>query len=313
MSYDLYLLRRPGAAPLKKKGFAAAFKGRSLFTVEGTRAGYENPKTGVYFTFDYGDGKNSDDGRESIHFNVNYFRSHVFGLEAEPALTRLVRDLDLTVSDPQAEGMGDGEYTPQGFLRGWNAGNRFAHRAMLSLQDQGEQHLTQRHVLPAAKRRAAWEWTYRNTYLLDRFHDDDIDVFVPQVMYVLCDGALRTLCVWPQLIPTALPAVDLVLVMRNELPARFAEGVDAANAVVPWDDVREAAKAFDVKPAKGSVNLKFVLMDYGTAEEAPPELVAFVRGLPAFGGSLQGVAADQILDEELVRECAAGGGRGQTP
>ena len=42
MSYDLYLFRRENALPLKAKGFRAALKGRPLFTVEGTRAGYSN-------------------------------------------------------------------------------------------------------------------------------------------------------------------------------------------------------------------------------------------------------------------------------
>jgi hypothetical protein len=312
MSYDLYLFRRENAPPLKAKGFRAAFKGRPLFTVEGTRAGYHNEKTGVYFTIHYSDGKDSEahPGRECLHFNLNYFRSHVFGLEAEPPLSRLVRDLDLTVSDPQNEGMGDGEYTPDGFLRGWNAGNRFAHQAMLSLEGQGEQLLTQRHVLPAAVRRAAWEWTYRIDRLYDDLHDDDLDVFIPQVMYVRCDGTLRTACVWPQLIPTALPAVDRVLVMRTELPPRFAEGVDTRHALVSWEEVRAAAEEFEVVPADGT-GLDYLLLDYGTAEEAPDGLVELVRRSPAFGGTLQGVPADQILDEELVRECAAGGGKGK--
>ena len=266
----------------------------------------------MYFTIHYSDGKGSEahPGRECLHFNLNYFRSHVFGLEAESPLTRLVRDLDLVVSDPQTEGMGDGEYTPDGFLRGWNAGNRFAHQAMLSLKGQGEQLLTQRHVLPAAVRRAAWEWTYCIDRLYDDLHDDDIDVFIPQVMYVQCDGTLRTVCVWPQLIPTALPAVDRVLVMRNELPPQFAGGVNTANALVPWADVRETAMDFELVPADGT-GLDYVLMDYGTAEEAPDELVELVRGLPSFGGKLQGVPADQILDEELVRECATGGEKGK--
>jgi hypothetical protein len=95
MSYDLYLYRREGAPRLKKKGFQSYFKDRPHFTVKGSHAGYENEKTGVYFNFDYGDGKDADAseseaGREHIYFNLNYFRPHVFGLEAERALTSLV-------------------------------------------------------------------------------------------------------------------------------------------------------------------------------------------------------------------------------
>jgi hypothetical protein len=89
--------------------------------------------------------------------------------------------------------------------------------------------------------------------------------------------------------------------MRDELPARFANGVDTAKAVVPWQDVRKAASAFEVVSGEGNSGLPYVLMDYGSAEQAPAELINFVRGLPAFGGKLQGIATDQILDEELMR------------
>lgn len=310
MSYDLYLFRRPTAKPLKKKEFQAHFKGRPNFTIKGTRAGYENEKTGVYFSFNFSDGKGAEDddeigSRAHVHFNLNYFRSHVFGLEAERELTPFVEALDLIVSDPQTEGMGDGDYTPDGFLRGWNAGNRFAHGAMLSLQDKGETLLGGQHVLPAKTLRACWEWTYGIDDLYEEFHDDLTDVFIPRVMYALCDGALRTFCVWPQLIPTALPAVDLVLVMRDELP-KSALGAETGNAVVAWKDVRKAASEFELVSGKAAPGLKYVLMDYGTAEEAPAKLVNFVRGLPAFAGQLQGISLDRILDDELVRAAAPG-------
>ncbi|HYT88607.1 MAG TPA: hypothetical protein VEL76_07850 [Gemmataceae bacterium] len=311
MSYDLYLYRREGAKPLKKKGFQDYFKGRTNFTLKGIQAHYHNEKTGVYFTFDYNDGKGKDSDpedphavHEHIYLNVNYFRPHIFGLEVERILTALVKDLDLVVSDPQNEGMGDGEYTPEGFLRGWNAGNRFGHQAYLAMEQKGETLIPQHHVLPAKTLRACWEWTYGIDALYEHFHADDIDVFIPRVMYALCDGKLQTLCVWPQLIPMALPVVDLVLVMRNELPKRFAKGVDPANAVVPWKEVRKAASAFEVISGKKAPGLKYLLLDYGKAENAPPELVEFVRRLPAFSGQLQLIATDQILDEELVRECA---------
>ena len=135
------------------------------------------------------------------------------------------------MSDPQIEGMGEGEYTPEGFLRGWNAGNRFAHQAYLALEQRGEKLIGRHHVLPAKTLRACWEWTYGIDTLYDRVHDDDIDVFIPQVMYALCDGALQTLCVWPQLIPTALPAVGAIRPSSRRtvvvLPAPF--GPNRAN------------------------------------------------------------------------------------
>lgn len=307
MSYDLYLHRRAGAGPLTKEAFLAYFTGDPHVTLTDNHAHYENKKTGVYFTFQYSEvvaGDADETAGARIYFNMNYFRPHVFGLEAERVLSRLVKKLDLLVSDPQAEGMGEGEYTPEGFLRGWNAGNRFGYQAYLSLEPRGEQLLTQRHTLPAKTLRAGWEWTYGIDALYDDVHADDIDVFIPQVMFVLCDGVLQTLCVWPQLIPTALPAVDRVLVMRDQLPPHLAEGADPSRALVSWAEVRAAAAEFELVTARGNRGLEYVLMGYGTAEDAPAELADFVRALPPFDGTLQILATDQILDEELVRECA---------
>src|SRR5262245_25124275 len=73
MSYDLYLYRREGAAPLKKKGFNAYFKSRPHFTLNENQAFYENEKTGIYFSVYYSDGKGGGDeedpnaGREHLH------------------------------------------------------------------------------------------------------------------------------------------------------------------------------------------------------------------------------------------------------
>jgi hypothetical protein len=92
------------------------------FTVE-DRVGFENEATGVSFGFDF------SEGNALPAFNLNSVRRHVFGLEAEPLVTAFVRQFDLEVDDPQADGMGKGPYSPERFLRGWNAGNRFGARA----------------------------------------------------------------------------------------------------------------------------------------------------------------------------------------
>ena len=43
-----------------------------------------------------------------------------------------VHAFDLVVDDPQMAGMGRGEFSADGFLAGWNAGNRFAHGAIVA-------------------------------------------------------------------------------------------------------------------------------------------------------------------------------------
>src|SRR5262249_47502018 len=177
MSYDLILHTRPGKPPLTREAFAAHFEG-DRWKVEGDTANYFNEVTGVYFQFGYSDGKpeadedtpanNGEappDGEEDagpsqpyIWFNINYFRPHYFGLEAQGPLARLVKSFNLVVSDPQAEGMGDGEFTPEGFLRGWNAGNRFAFQALLQMKDETPLHSM--FTVPTELNRQIWEWNY---------------------------------------------------------------------------------------------------------------------------------------------------------
>src|SRR5262249_11873553 len=136
--------------------------------------------------------------RESIYFNMNYYRPHFFGLEAVEEVDALVEAFDLTVSDPQAEGMGEGEYTSEGFLRGWNAGNGFAHQAFAQIQSEGEQTVNRSLTLPSATLRACWEWTRgRNELAEDLFEGDEIDAFVPRVMFLQEGGQAVSMCVWP--------------------------------------------------------------------------------------------------------------------
>src|SRR5690349_4007908 len=104
MSYDLYFLRRPEQAALSREEFSAYFANRPNYTVQGSQAWYANEDTGVYFSFGFGDGSDGveDEPEEDLEpppdeltstglsFNINYFRPHFFGLEAEPELAAVV-------------------------------------------------------------------------------------------------------------------------------------------------------------------------------------------------------------------------------
>lgn len=115
---------------------------------------------------------------------MNVFRPHYFALEAEPVVRRLVDRFGLRVSDPQSEGMGKGPYSSEGFLRGWNAGNRFAARAFSQLQAT-EEVVPLHHTLPTAVNRAVWGWTYLRDELAHDLADEEIDVYLPPVWF--CD------------------------------------------------------------------------------------------------------------------------------
>src|SRR5207244_3141265 len=128
---------------------------RRNFKIDLPQAVYGNEDTGVYFVFDL-QGQ-PDDGEGSAYsaaLNINYFRPSFFGLEAEPEVTGFVRAFDLTVVDPQVGGMGEGEYSADLFLNGWNQGNEFGYSAILNNPDNRKGVVS----LPTARLMAAWKW-----------------------------------------------------------------------------------------------------------------------------------------------------------
>ena len=120
MSYDLFFTANSGKK-IDKKAFEAHFGGRRNYEVNKKQAVYQNEDTGVYFIFDA-----PEDG--VVAFNLNYFRPHVFGLEAAPELEIFATTLGLTPGDPQGEIEEGAPFTREAFLRGWNAGNEFTFR-----------------------------------------------------------------------------------------------------------------------------------------------------------------------------------------
>ncbi|MPW22977.1 hypothetical protein GCT13_40890 [Paraburkholderia sp. CNPSo 3157] len=129
MSYDLFF---NFPTPVPSTDIERHFSGRPNYQV-GDAAVYQNPHTGVYFQFTWP--RDSVDGKVGrVAFNVNYFRPHVFGLEAEAEVHAFVMRFSPKIEDPQLHGMGAGPYAPERFLSGWNTGNEAAYEAILQMQ-----------------------------------------------------------------------------------------------------------------------------------------------------------------------------------
>src|SRR5207248_9248706 len=71
------------------------------YELNDAQALYSNEDSGVYFAFEFlqQDG-DDEEGRDTsllpVSFNLNYFRPHAFGLEAEPELSAFVRSEEHT-------------------------------------------------------------------------------------------------------------------------------------------------------------------------------------------------------------------------
>jgi hypothetical protein len=182
----------------------------------------EHGDTGVYFIFDMPTAAGGDDADDapSLAFNLNYARPGCFALEAAPELEALLARFAFDVEDPQIDGMDDGPYTREGFLRGLTAGNDVAVQAFLADARTRSELLT----LPAATIQRVWEWNRARKDLQARLGDD---VFVPKISYVVHGGGVQTAAVWADGIPLALPPVEQLVLARDRLaPRRFLRRVE---------------------------------------------------------------------------------------
>jgi hypothetical protein len=323
MSFDLTLFPRAGRPPLERQDFLAYFNNEKLHQHDGDTVNYSNEDTGVYFHLTWqGGGSNTDEAKDdtgatapsepTLYFNMNYFRPHTFGLEAVRVLAGLVQRFDLVVDDPQADGMGQGDFTPEGFLRSWNSGNRFAVSAIRQMRAQGETPLTGNLTLPTALNAACWRWNYfRETVVEDLRDLDDIDVYVPPIWFCDEGGQARTFALYPNLVPTAVPQVDYVLLLRNELEGPFADQSNDTPAWVRWEDFVAAFSRYRVRclePEPGEEpdaesHPHVILYDageYPNNENVPEGLANWVINQPDWPGRPDRVAPDDILDAELL-------------
>lgn len=271
MSYDLFFTANSGKK-IDKKAFAAHFGGRRNYEVNKKQAVYQNEDTGVCFMFDA-----PEDG--AVAFNLNYFRPHVFGLEAAPELEIFATTLGLTPGDPQGEIEDGAPFTREAFLRGWNAGNEFAYRAMLKEQSEPVR------TWPARKIEQVWEWNYiRPSEEEERIRDD---LFVPGIFAVEINGVVSSVAIWPPQCPILLPAVDAVLV-----PCEQKEDNDDT-AFVTWDEIAPLLGAYK-ETGSGLTRYRIPF------EQWSAELTEFLGQRRERIGELKGVGLDEILDQELV-------------
>src|SRR5262245_29644649 len=144
MSYDLMLMGGSGKK-IDKKSFGKYLKNEAIKKIAKAKAWYKIKTTAVNSILN----KRKKGG---VHSILNYFRPHVFGLEAALELEQFAQAFDATVGDPQGEMGENGVFTRAGFLKGWNHGNAFAYQAMLKQRTEPVS------TWPAKRIQQVWEW-----------------------------------------------------------------------------------------------------------------------------------------------------------
>lgn len=278
MSYDLFL--KPCKGTVSLQHFGAYFTARRYYTVEATKAWYHNPNTGVYFVFEWLDESSSADidSYYPIFFNINYFRSHCFALEALAELRKLVQQFDMVVQDLQNEGMGCGQFDPEKFLSGWSCGNTFAHQCFLQHKLasplQGEAM-----SLPAEQLEAIWRWNVQC---------DDLESVrksaIPRIELIEFQGHLHTLCRCSEQAPSMLPETDFILVEPEQGLPRL----------LSWQQIAPVLQQNGQKLLHGGYSLQHSF--------ALNALAQGLKLLPGRTADFRCLSFDRVLNKELVDE-----------
>jgi hypothetical protein len=288
MSYDLFLT----SPRLSASAFSTYFKGRKNYQSPGS---YVNNDTGVYFSFEMEKPKASwtsllGGSTGCASFNMNYFRPHVFGLEAESEVTAFVNAFACAIEDPQMSGMGNGPYSQEGFRRGWNAGNLFGYQAIAT-----QSNLDDSLVVEDAWIESVWSWNFKKDVVQRSFAEGH---FLPKVSWARQVNGNQPVafCVWGEGVLTALPNCA-----SHVLIARHKDRVDPASGL----EVKLMALA-DVAALPGCEWRKTGDSRLLYAPVAPPpgpEILSLFDGsFTTFETLLKAVAADHVLDASLMAQ-----------
>jgi hypothetical protein len=274
MSYDLDLFFEP---PVPRSRVLQYFAARKRYTVEENNAVYQNMDTGVYFWMRLQDRRNLllQKNVASAAFEINYGRPSFFGTEAEIELSDFVATFQARIEDGQMYGMGNGPYSREGFLKGWNFGNVFSTRlALLKSFNLSS--------MPADQLRAAWEWNY---HLAERAWRNP-SLVVPTVMFLRIEGRPSTVAVWGDGMPILLPKVDYMLIGRHV-------GDEKQIGLAPWSAITDVIERAGFDAADDPIKLAYFT--------TPTPIKDLVANIPAIGvKALERLRVDEILDDELI-------------
>lgn len=281
MSFDL-TFRAQGGGPLTADALARFFSERPHYTLGGEArpfaAAYDNPDTGVAFTFESG-----DDG--AVAFNLNYYRSHVFGLEAADELDAFAERFTPQVEDPQS---GMTLWSRAAFLSAWNQGNRRACEIFVRHPEYEAKPPT----FGYEALEAVWRWNLGRERLQEELGED---VFVPRVFFFRIDGEVRRLVVWTDGISVALPDADFVMLMRDDFARQWMRQAEPSPALVPFAEVLPLLEGAE-RRQDGPLPWRLY-----SPERVHEEVVRFFIEKPEVAKKgLSAVRFHELLDTELI-------------
>ncbi len=284
MSYDLFFLESDRWGD---DDFLEFFEGRPNYEIAGMLVSYRNEDTDVYFTFELHDrGLDLEFERDHpccwVLFSLNFNRPSFFAVEAALEIEAFICHFESQIYDPQIDGPPGDPFSIEAFIREWNRGNELASRTINSLKTQPDYFLK-----PRADLKAIWEWNYS----IDRRYEDMVeDLFIPRISFCRDSDEAKTAIVWGDLVPSILPKVEWVIIVKDRYARRRWFRKEVEIAIVPWESMPDELSGYrtEIQP----VPHYFV-----DKPEPPKEWVDWIRRIPA-GNRPEILSMHQILDAE---------------
>jgi len=217
MSYDLYFYK-------EKDGHLteidiANYLTKNLVKVdkEATQWFFQNPDTGVYYSFDQNEAEDDTDSIElyesfadftntHFSFNLNFMRPAFFGLEAFRFIEKFINDLNLFILNPQGDIEIPCKITKEELFENWNQTNLRA--SADHFEELGCSYI------PMEKSNAAWKYNFNRGNLQAELGDS---YFVPKIFFFKTrkDNSVLTLATWTEHIPSVIPPADYFILWRQ--------------------------------------------------------------------------------------------------
>jgi hypothetical protein len=299
MSFDLYFCWRKH----ERTNFdeVKEWAGVECFTPHAAQLYYSNPKTGVYFSFDFEpqapespeDGPYLPEGYfdSGLSFNLNYLRPSYFGFEAMPIVEKLASRFGLHLVNPQERYDGPAPATAadgEVLIRSWIDSNRSAILSTIK-QPNSKRPLS---MSPAA---STYLWRYQKA-------KEDLEracgeaVFVPSLVPVQRKGekiAGRAIT-YTQGLPMIVPECEWVFLVRPK-KGLFRSKKDPDVDAISGETFREVLASY-VKPFH-SQQPAVQIINPDLAEKAGKAIRAIDRTLPR--SEFEVVGMDSFVDIDL--------------
>ena len=220
MSFDLYFCWRKDERINFEEVKAWAI-GCGNFKLADAQLWYENPKTGVYFSFNFETPGSPEDSPRipggyfdsGLSFNLNYNRPSYFGLEALPIVETLAARFALSVFDPQAVGDEPEILTDvrsESLVQSWLKHNGWATLALATNEKSSK-------LLRMAPSASLYLWKFRQAKdaLQEKCGDG---IFVPSLVPVRKKGSTSVgrAFTYTQGLPMIVPESEWVLIVRRK-------------------------------------------------------------------------------------------------